>query len=64
MKNILIVGGGGFLGKHLAGTFAGERDFSIFILDRINCDVICSKKTFAGDVSDFLFLSAWSTREP
>jgi len=56
MKNILLLGGGGFVGRHLVNALNREQHFKIYIADKVNCNDIEFVKTFAGDAGDTSFL--------
>lgn len=56
MTNILLIGGGGFVGRHLLKILQKDQNNNVFILDKVN-RIDESKKTHIGDIGDMLFLS-------
>ena len=56
-NNILLMGGCGFVGRHLVNALNAEYNLKVHILDRIDCIDICDEKMFVGDVGDASFLA-------
>src|SRR5688572_17586004 len=50
-KKVLITGGSGFIGKHLAGMLQ-EKGYSVAVLDRSDKNIPKSIKVFKGDIRD------------
>ena len=57
MKNILLIGGGGFLGKHLINAFNEDQYNNIFVLNKTEHADFKTEKTFIGDIGDASFLA-------
>ncbi len=57
MKNILLIGGGGFLGKHLINAFNEDQYNKIFVLNKTEHADFKTEKTFIGDIGDASFLA-------
>ncbi|HEY1056963.1 MAG TPA: NAD-dependent epimerase/dehydratase family protein, partial [Emticicia sp.] len=52
MKNILVFGGAGFLGSHVADVLT-QRGYSVTIFDRVVSDyVTAAQKSIVGDILD------------
>lgn len=56
MINILLLGGGGFVGRHLLKELQREQKHKIFVLDKIK-HIDEFEKTFIGDIGDKSFIS-------
>jgi|TARA_B100000315_G_scaffold254964_1_gene297161 GDP-4-dehydro-6-deoxy-D-mannose reductase len=57
LKNILLIGGGGFLGKHLINAFNEDQYNKIFVLNKTEHADFKTEKTFIGDIGDASFLA-------
>ena len=54
-KNVLITGGAGFVGYHLAHYLRGKVN-KIRVIDRIDCNLDSGIEFFKGDIRDYKFL--------
>ena len=56
MKNILLIGGSGFVGRHLLNELHKEQKYKVFIVGKVE-HIDGAEKTFIGDIGDDLFLA-------
>ena len=56
--NILIIGGSGFIGKHLINNFCKQKKYKVFNLDILNFKNPNVTKNYIGDIKDLNLLLA------
>lgn len=54
--NILIIGGSGFIGKHLINNFCKQKKYKVFNLDILNFKNPNVTKNYIGDIKDLNFI--------
>lgn len=54
--NVLIIGGSGFIGKHLINNFCDQKKYKVYNVDFINFKNSNVTKNYIGDIKDLKFI--------
>ncbi len=54
--NVLIIGGSGFIGKHLTYNFCKQKKYNVYSIDLKSSKKFLGKKSYVGDIKDSNFI--------